>query len=174
MSKSLNCELFRLFVCISLYVLVCMYQFVCISLYGCMDGCMYGWMYGWMEHGKYRAFSKIMVNIASSNIQTYKHPNILIKVTIQTFRHLKGRITLYVKPYSLDKTHAIRGIHTYIHFKSEHFWPYLHFRILGIYRQKNGKPSKTSKMNCYIEMYVWRNAVNIERKWVKPPKYISM
>ena len=23
-------------------------------------------------------------------------------------------------------------------------------------------------------MYVWMNAVNIEQKWVKPPKYISM
>ena len=37
---------------------------------------------------------------------------------------------------------------------------------LDIYRRKLKKYQKTSKTNCYIEMYVWMFAVNIEQTGV--------
>ena len=51
-------------------------------------------------------------------IHTYKQPK---QFTIQTFRHLKGRKTMYVKPYLHDIYHGFRTKHTYIHFKNGYF-----------------------------------------------------
>ena len=107
-------------------------------------------------------------------IHTYKQPK---QFTIQTFRQLKGRITLYVKPYLLDKTHAFWAKHTYIHTYISNMGTFGHTYISesSVFIDESEKNiKKTSKTNCYVAMYVWRNAVNMHQKWVKPPKYISM
>ena len=73
------------------------------------------------------------------------HTYLLNKWSIQTFRHLEGRIEMYVKPYLLDKTHAFGAKHTYIHFRNGYFCmthPTRNHRYLP---SKNGKPSTNQK-----------------------------